>query len=421
MNEKDLVLEKAYWIGKSKEYRGIYKGSFGYAHYFQVPFSPLEAFTRDANGYVEFPLRGVFEIEKWRFTTPIAMKCTEEQFKGIKDRLVEMGYKPECMTFMSENRYLCTVGDCSNNHMTDYNKHAIETSPIHRTVFETFNPNLFLALAAMTDKEDGIKGEWWKCVDAGISDFSNGLIYCQQKQNVLMSECFINGNGDLDGFSVNNKKRFRKATAQEIIEHFEKKANTGSLEFTVKVDINAEKVAEDIFRKFKEMNGYDKDEFVLQSGWFIELTNENYDIVRRWHEKIDRCLGRCYIIGSYYGVYEDGSGACWVDKSLAKRYQIINTDQFKKYVLKETETTTILIPSGKHAELFDDRVEITDWKPKEGDDIYHISLKCSGELVYTGSKYRYYDWQIEALNRGFILRTESEAKLLVEKLKSAML
>jgi len=64
MNEKDLVVGKEYWLGESRKHKGIYKGSFGEAHYFGVPEAPVKMFSRDANGYVEFPFRGVFEIER---------------------------------------------------------------------------------------------------------------------------------------------------------------------------------------------------------------------------------------------------------------------------------------------------------------------------------------------------------------------
>jgi len=395
MNEKDLVLGREYLLGEAKKYKGIYKGNFGKANYFQIQFPPTDTFTRDANGYVEFPLRGVFEIEKWKFTTPIAMKCTKEQFNGIKDRLVEMGYKLIAITFCSGSGYLSTCIGGANNVMTDLVEHRARD--MNRLVFDTFNPDLFLALAAMTDKEDGIKGEWLK-------NKFNGKIYCQKTET-----------------NVDSNRMFRKVTAQEIIEHFEKKKNTGSLEFTVKVDIDVDKVAKGIFRKLNDINWCEEEEFVLQPRWYVQLTHENFSVVKKWHEGVDKGGGRLYTVGAYYGIFDNGGGDCWTRKEDAERYQIITFEQFKKYVLKESETTTIPIPSGKQAELFEDRVEIKDWKPKEGELVWVVNRNKNS------FEYRKYSFDAsipfgdgEKLSP-FIFRTESEAKLLVEKLKSAML
>jgi len=362
MNEKDLKLGKEYWLGEAKKYKGIYRGNFGYAHYFQIPFSPLETFTRDANGYVEFPLRGVFEIENWKFTTPIAMKCTKEQFDGIKDRLVEMGYKLyDCRLQTNGWNYITNSdsGDlgCICSTSEAYNEQY------NRTVFETFNPDLFLALAAMTDKTDGIKGEWWRYTD----DMHDPIV--DQKY--------------LGEFTVPNMS-WRKATAQEIIEHFEKKENAGSLEFTVKVDIDAEKVAEDIFRKFKDVNGYGKR---LSESTIKAITD---------HFESD-------------------------NKMMYKKYNEYNNSLTFISPTTGTDKIVVPIPSGKQAKLFDDRVEITDWKPKEGEKIWVVLGTLSPDQFYYRERICEKEDIVKFPRGGFIKRTESEAKLLVEKLKSAML
>jgi len=87
-------------------------------------------------------------------------------------------------------------------------------------------------------------------------------------------------------------------------------------------------------------------------------------------------------------------------------------------MIKELETTIIPIPLGKQAELFDDRVEITDWKPKLYDSVYELYFN-NGIWDYKISSYIEQDYQ--KIKCGLVKRTESEAKLLVEKLKAAML
>ena len=298
-----LEIGKEYWLGESRKFKGIYKGSLGKAHYFYITYGD-DNFTHDSNGFVEFPLHGVFEIEQWQFTTPIAMKCTEEQFNEIKGKLVEMGYILYGITFGEKYRYLSSNFDNDVRCITDLaigSKYFKECNPI---IFESFNPDLFLALAAMTDKEDGIKGEWWK---SGLT----GKLITQSGSSF-------------------SRPILRKATAQEIIEHFEKKEK---------------KEADRIFKLVLD----------FQSSLFNK----------------------------------------------------INEDK-----------TIIYIPPTKQATLFDDRVEITDWKPKEGDFVFYVAY-WNNEFRYTNTFYN--DDFKKALKNGFIKRTESEAKQLVEKLKQAML
>ena len=309
-----LEVGKEYWLGEAKKYKGIYKGNFGNAHYFEpttwIPTYRDERehvpFIKDANGFIEFPLRGVFEVDQWQFTIPIAMKCTEEQFNGIKDELVEMGYKLSISRDLIDGIWLV------NNFGGVSNCFGLACgTPFQKTKFNSFNPDLFLALAAMTDKEDGIKGEWWKYTD----DMNDPIV--PQKR--------------LGEFVVPNKA-WRKATAQEIIEHFEKKDK---------------KEADRIF------------ELVLD--FRSSLFNK------------------------------------------------INEDK-----------TIIPIPPTKQATIFDDRVEITDWQPKEGDVCHDIYINQIGEIMYSKVGY-VYNKMYYKLKSGFLVRTESEAKSLVEKLKQAML
>ena len=382
-------------------------------------------------------LHEVVKEKSWQFTTPIAMKCTEDQFNGIKDGLVEMGY--EISTFSRNSGQLMCTNFGSDHHYIGMS----DLPSFQELVLESFNPDLFLALAAMTDKEDGIKGEWWRYTD----DMNDPIV--PQKR--------------LGEFVVPNKA-WRKATAQEIMAHFEKK--TLSSQVTPATEDTLTKLLNQVESNLKHLlEGRDK-EFLLQPSWYVQLTHENYDIVKKWHEKIDSHKGnRCYTIGAYYGIHENGSGDCWTQKEDAERYQIITTEQFKKYVLKETQQsclnyyfstntvtyshdsnigflfarrtlpnylsgtirmsstptetkTIILIPPTKQATLFDDRVEITDWRPKEGEaawQVFVVNGISYKDMIYTELH------NGKSFEAGFIKRTESEAKQLVEKLKQAML
>ena len=309
MNVKELDSTKIYWLDKEETVKVKLVGldmthGFGSAKYtFRVLFGGAGDIVYMNSNFPK-TIHEIVERNNWSFTTPIAMKCTEEQFNEIKGKLVEMGYILYGITFGEKYRYLSSNFDNDVRCITDLaigSKYFKECNPI---IFESFNPDLFLALAAMTDKEDGINGEWWR---SGLT----GKLIMQSESSF-------------------SHPILRKATAQEIIEHFEKKGK---------------KEADRIFKLVLD----------FQSSLFNK----------------------------------------------------INEDK-----------TIIHIPPTKQATLFDDRVEITDWKPKDNDEVLVVSINVDGWGI-TKTKYKFVAEPYKA--HGFIKRTESEAKSLVEKLKQAML
>lgn len=352
-----LEVGKEYWLDDAKYESGIFVGLDDKTLLFKRGKN-CKSCGANETGYLPFADIGreyceVQEGKQWNFTTPIAMRCTEEQFNGIKDKLDEMGYNTKVVWYLDTCDYLCT-----NFGGNDKDVNFSSTNIFQPNLFDEFNPALFLALAAMTDKEDGIKGEWWRYTDE-------------------MSEP-IEAQKYLGEFTVPNKS-WRKATVQEIVEHFEKK------------------------------------EFMLPEKWCVKVTVKNSSYLNAFaftSGYYGLCNFNKYFTSDIVAGVKTGNG-----------YTEITFDQFKKYVLKETPQSCqiIPIPPAKQATIFDDRVEITDWKPKEGEMVYRIYVKLSGEIFYDNSRYDGYDWQIEAFKRGFIKRTESEAKQLVEKLKQAML
>ena len=428
-----LEVGKEYWLGESKKFKGIYKGGLGNAYYFYITYGD-DNFTHDANGFVEFPLHGVFEIEQWQFTTPIAMKCTEEQFNGIKDRLVEMGYKLSAITFCSENRYLSNFIGGANNVITDLVKHR--ACDRNRTVFEAFNPDLFLALAAMTDKEDGIKGEWWRYTD----DMNDPIV--PQKR--------------LGEFVVPNKA-WRKATAQEIIEHFEKKEFVLPDRWCVKVLTKEQDDAVVAYFNNKYNTGIA--DFLSCTGWWYynyapfvsdgsrkkpDCTEITFDKFKKYVLKeTPQSCQKAPVAGSVeYTVNVEFDAEKAAEDLFEKIVELGKSHQpefkfawepckekiekFENFLgsfdpfinIKNTDKTVIPIPPTKQATLFDDRVEITDWKPKDNDEVLVVSINVDG-WGFTKTKYKFVAEPYKA--HGFIKRAESEAKQLVEKLKQAML
>ena len=427
-----LEVGKEYWLSGQKISRGIYLGESNSGNFdFRItlgskctkPFGELDVMTSNLSVYSEY-----IPETPWQFTTPIAMKCTEEQFNGIKDRLVEMGYKLSAVTFCSENRYLSNFIGGANNVITDLVKHR--ACDRNRTVFESFSPDLFLALAAMTDKEDGIKGEWWRYTD----DMNDPIV--PQKR--------------LGEFVVPNKA-WRKATAQEIIEHFEKK------EFVLPENFKVRRNREN----YSEINGYAKtisNENFNNGEGFVYFYNGSASTIKSNCTEItfdqfkkyvlkdsEQSFQNAPVIGSVeYTVNVEFDAEKAAKEIFTKIVELGKSHQpefkfawepckekiekFENFLesfdpfinIKNIDKTVIPIPTTKQATLFDDRVEITDWKPKEGEIIWVVTNEI-GSLIYKDVKYNGSLLHAFLFRNGFIKRTESEAKQLVEKLKQAML
>lgn len=132
------------------------------------------------------------------FTQKITMNCTQEQYeKYLKEELDKMGYEEFCVLW----------GDIASSHVITNcfcNRPGFIGSISHRgikacdrTYLSSFNAELFLALAAMTDKDTSEYGEW--------------LIGNRGE--------YVRNN---DGESWINFTYWRKATVEEIMEKFGK-------------------------------------------------------------------------------------------------------------------------------------------------------------------------------------------------------
>jgi len=98
------------------------------------------------------------------FTQRLSMDCTREQYeKYLKDELLKMGYEDKFVNSWNcgvyqyiSNNYMGINGGLGAVYKQDLNKY-------NRTYLGSFNPELFLSLAAMTDSERIFGyGEWAK-------------------------------------------------------------------------------------------------------------------------------------------------------------------------------------------------------------------------------------------------------------------
>jgi hypothetical protein len=149
------------------------------------------------------------------------MKVTQQQFENdLKPLLIQMGKHDNTWFGRGDHPYV-TVNDKNKRINTyavvEYNDYYIDH----------YNPELFLALAAMTDSEEGNVGEYWKFIDPhyGGDNFTRGKIYKQHKSTIDAYEALIDNKDNCNGLHHSeggNKSCFTKATKEEIIAHFSK-------------------------------------------------------------------------------------------------------------------------------------------------------------------------------------------------------
>jgi hypothetical protein len=139
-----------------------------------------------------------------KFTQPVSMQCSQEQFDAdLKKPLKNLGYKISTTNygydqdeillvtkFMGESDFISSSTLPSKN---DHNRYFIDH----------YNPQLFIALASMSDEVDGIVGEWI------LKKWDNSL--------EKLDSPFCNHEG------------FRKATKEELITHFTKADTTAKV------------------------------------------------------------------------------------------------------------------------------------------------------------------------------------------------
>lgn len=143
------------------------------------------------------------------------MKVTQEQYeRDLKRPLLEMGYKEDDVDSFEYHPYLCTNLNLDNSCCS--NLAEVGKLNHNRYFIDHYNPELFLALAAMTDAEYGIRGEYW---EVDIPFFSNQLAY----KSIYVSPeniTFVDDNGEIRHFPI---MHLCKASKELLIKMFTKK------------------------------------------------------------------------------------------------------------------------------------------------------------------------------------------------------
>ena len=155
-----------------------------------------------------------------KFITPVSMKVTEKQYReDLEAPLREMGYS-ECYTFGNFKRDDRVLENISQLFHIDGKPVIIsERLKSYKNYFiDDYNPKLYLALAAMSNVEEGVKGEYWKFTGNLGENFTKNKLYKANKA-INSFGAFIDDNEMPNGYGYINHKYFTKATKDEIINH----------------------------------------------------------------------------------------------------------------------------------------------------------------------------------------------------------
>lgn len=157
-----------------------------------------------------------------QFTQPVSMQVIKEQYnKDLKEPLGKLGYKGEEYVLFNDldDFYIYTNFCKKNNNLAVIDK--ISANNANRYFIDHYNPELFLALAAMSNEQYGIAEEYWKFIDTDKT-FTTNKLYKAISNIENDASVFIDDNGLQDGW-YHNHKRFVKATKEELINLLTKK------------------------------------------------------------------------------------------------------------------------------------------------------------------------------------------------------
>ena len=235
------------------------------------------------------------------FEQSVAMKVTRQQFeRDLKEPLEKLGYEDrkqwnEAFNPESGDMFL---------HTTEEGLYAWYNHTSVAYHIEDYNPELFLAIAAMTEGEIPIVGEWVKSEDFNIGIYSISKVI----ENGIVSALLEDSGGGVRVRYVREYDEIKKATLEELVEHLGEKEQRA------------------------------QDEFALPEKWIVKTDNaEDERIVREYlNRKYGADLNNFDAEDTWYFTSKPFSWY-WVsgDKNDFKDYTEITTEQFKKHVLKQ--------------------------------------------------------------------------------------
>jgi hypothetical protein len=159
-----------------------------------------------------------------KFTQVVSMPCNQvEYIDCLRDGLASLGYNKLEETdkdfYSIEVNFCGHNGDLTCSYVPDNYRDCVNIA---------FDPELFLALAAMSEGDEFYPGEYGVCLEdlAGTGSCKKGAIYKIQSvgigRDVQIEDEWVKGGGEKGGWT--SPENFRKATFEELVTHFAPKS-----------------------------------------------------------------------------------------------------------------------------------------------------------------------------------------------------
>jgi hypothetical protein len=242
--------------------------------------------------------------------TPIAMKCNKEQWEDIKPLLVKDNILTRHITTFDDDTYL------TNNYMdiklNISNVSICSASFFKRKIYTEWDKNIFLNACGIETEANFIVDRWYKVIYNTSRNF-----YIKYKKT---SKCgnTIEGETITDGL-------YRKYDYWSARDFIKEALNTGPLVDLTEIQ---DYLPDNHVDKFKS-------EFVLPEKWCVKVTKDNIKYFKSLPNYTHLNLG------TYTSITSIDNG--WDTINLRKDYQEITFEQFKKYILKQDNMSTINI------------------------------------------------------------------------------
>ena len=159
------------------------------------------------------------------------MKVTQTEFDYLKKELKKLGYEGSFIgSIQSPDEYIAT--NLGNTNHSFSNVDDSDSKQYNRYCINTYNPELFLALAAMTDNSDPIVGEYMICIENTTDSTANSIV-----GDIFPIVSFNTSMRGLGHFNYGwSRNHYRKATKEELIAHFTKDTFVLPERWVVKAD-----------------------------------------------------------------------------------------------------------------------------------------------------------------------------------------
>ena len=287
-----------------------------------------------------------------KFIQPVSMQVTKEQYeRDLREPLLAMGYEEENISNFSDcpiinNNYGGKMGVISNTGGIcgeDFNRHFIPE----------YNPEYFLAVASMTNKELGIVGEWWKFKSQSYDEFTNNKLYkCVGFDINDTAPIYVSNYGIHNGFlRWAHLEIFAKATLSDLITNFTENKQENIMKKEITTELIEELmglIAPENEEKFNKLMGIEKPMFRKEdfiTGDKVVLRNgKTYLVIRdcnvgKYGAQVFALL-RCEISGGFMNSDAYDSNLNNNDEEI--KYDIIKIYRWKEGAIGNNSLSTDL-------------------------------------------------------------------------------